>query len=135
MADNIYIIPFGYAGKINVVYCKKNGQRIRYDHGSIVFQIPPDGILITKGILRSQLDSSLFFYILKNGNKKKLEILHHTQIINSKDSIALKNKVGIIIFGTLNECEPTMKNNLYYSDFYVGSENELPQYYTPERAE
>ena len=44
--------------------------------------------------------------------------------MSSPDSINLKNKVGIFIFGTIwKSCDPKNSELICYSDFYVRSFN------------
>lgn len=117
-----------------VVYNRPFGDKTDVSNDSIYYRVPTDGISIVTSLLKNKLEESLFYQIDSLGNKNKLNILTHDFIMSSPDSTRLKNQVGIFIFGTLGSCNPNEPESFCYSDFYVGSLNDMPNYYTPERS-
>lgn len=47
-APDEYLIPADFAGKVNILFGRSDGATKAYEDGWRVYQIPPDGILVTQ---------------------------------------------------------------------------------------
>ena len=130
-----FLIPKEYRGKVVTVYNRPFGERIKSLNDTIYYTIPKDGISISKSQIKSKLEDCIFYQFNTRGKKEKLRILSYDLIIASPDSNFLKNQVGIFIFGTIGSCNSKEPQSFCYSDFYVGSLNDMKNHYTPKKSE
>jgi hypothetical protein len=114
-----YLIPDGFKGKINIIFNQPRGLPQRYENGRRVYDIPSNGILLTRfkdeyGIIDHQ-----YFYVDKGGNKSPLEIFHYqyNKDGTTKWIIQDSGKVGIFLDGTTGGYGGN--NNLKYQEFMV----------------
>ena len=132
--QDAYLLPNDYKGKVVVVYNRPFGDKVKISNDTTYYIVPLDGISIVTSQSKSKLDESLFYQIDFLGKRKMLNILTYQLIMSSPDSTSLKNQVGIFIFGTIGSCNPKEPESFCYSDFYVGSLNDMPKYYTTDIA-
>jgi hypothetical protein len=129
-----YVIPKNYRGKVVVVYMRPFGQDSKISNDTLFYYIPPDGIAIASNNIETTIEKSFFITYDSGGNEKILPIHSKSDFFESPDSAYKKAEVGIIIFGTIGSCNSNNKSNFCYTDFYIGSFNEMPNYYTPEKS-
>lgn len=129
-----FLLPESYRGKVVVVYNRPFGDKTEVANGTIFYRVPFDGISVVTGQLKHKLEDCLFYQIDSTGKKNKLTILSNEIIMSSPDSTRLKGQVGVFVFGTIGSCNPNQPESFCYSDFYVGSLNDMPKYYTPDIA-
>ena len=129
-----YVIPKNYRGKVVVVFNRPFGHDSKISNDTLFYYIPPDGIAIVSNIIRTAIAKSCFITSDSSGKKTNLTIHSKDDFYKSTDSTNKKNEIGIIIFGTIGSCIPNAKSNFCYTDFYTGTFNEMPDYYTPDKA-
>jgi hypothetical protein len=129
-----YLLPNNYRGKIVVVYNRPFGDITEESNDTIYYKVPLDGISVVTGQLHHKLEAGIFYQVDSAGKKNKLDILSNEIIKSSSDSARLRDKVGVFVFGTIGSCNPKETESFCYSDFYIGSLNEMPKYYTPDIA-
>src|SRR5882672_5664979 len=97
-----YWIPDGFKGKVNVIFNQSNGLAIRYENGRRVYDIPSNGILLTRFKDEYGTIDHKYYYVDKNGNKKPLKIFQYeyNKDGTTKWMINDSNKVGIFLDGT-----------------------------------
>lgn len=134
-AKEAYLLPQNYNGKVVVVYNRPFGEKVKTSNDTTYYTVPSDGISIVTTQSKSKLDKSLFYQTDSNGKRQQLNILSYQSIMSSPDSVSLKGRVGIFIFGTIGSCNLNEPESFCYSDFYVGSLNDMPKYYTPAIAD
>ena len=132
--NEFFLLPKQYRGKVVVVYNRPFGEMPKNLNDTIYYTIPNDGISLNTTQIISRLEHCEFYQVDTAGKRKKLRILTNDLITNSPDSINLKNEIGIFIFGTIGSCNSNERESFCYSDFYVGTLNEMPNYYTPKKA-
>ena len=130
----IFLIAKSFRGKAVLVYNRPFGDKTEIANDTISYKVAPDGISVITSQLENKLEDCLFYQIDSTGTKHKLTILSNEIIMSSSDSTRLKDQVGIFIFGTIGSCNPNEPESFCYSDFYVGSLNAMPKYYTPDIA-
>ena len=70
-----FLIPEGFKGQVFVIFNQKDGRKEKYEDGRRVYCIPNTGVLFTQfKDEEGQIDQE-YFYISKNGNRKKLGVL------------------------------------------------------------
>lgn len=111
-SDDIFLIPNGFKGKIEIIYGKKDGKPKEFEKGWRVYRIPKDGILKTQFELSGnsiKLSESKYYFI-DNENKREIidSYCSHCEVPDT-----LKTQV---IFGELitNESGFTLQN--FYID-------------------
>jgi hypothetical protein len=69
----VHLIPAGYQGDVVILPGYPSGAPPKRDGISIVFEIPPSGILITQDQPSSAWHVARYFYINEDGRKQRLE--------------------------------------------------------------
>jgi len=130
----VYVIPKNYRGKVVVVFKRPFGNDSKLSNDTLFYYIPPDGIAIVSNNIKTAIEKSCFITYDSSGKEKILPIHSKNDFFESTDPTYKKAEVGIIIFGTIGSCNPKDKSNFCYTDFFIGTFNEMPNYYTPDRA-
>jgi hypothetical protein len=126
-----YVIPQDFRGKVNVVYKRPFGTDSKVINDTILYFVPKDGIAVAANNIKTTLEESNFIIIDSIGRTTKLPIHTPEQFFKSPDSLFYRNEVGVVINWTLGACSDD-KSNFCYSDFYVGTNNKMFDYYTDE---
>ena len=124
-----YLIPEGYQGNILIVFDQPFGQNEEIIGGRRVYHIDSNGILITKFKNEDGFIDQQFYYQLKNGLRKKIEIdkLIFTQDTTVKKTKSLdKNYDSVLVrsFGIsgLYGGSVDFKNQVSYTQSTIASE-------------
>jgi hypothetical protein len=129
-----FLIEKGYRGKINVVFNESNGQAEKYEDGRRIYEIPVNGILITRfkdnyGIMNQQ-----YFYVDSRGAREALKTLDVSDFNEawtttknrnepSRDEVAVFFAARVGVYG--NSEDP---KSLKFQEFYVSTYRELKKY-------
>lgn len=93
----IYLIPKGYVGIVNIIFNQKNGTPLKYENGKRVYEIPSNGILLTQFEAEFGKVDREFFYFDEKGKRQNLKIIQDYEInegsVNNKNEIAIYNQV------------------------------------------
>lgn len=81
----IFIIPKGFTGVVNIITDKRIGQKREYKFFKRIYKIPPSGILFTKFKQKEGIHIRTFFRIDTNGKMTKLGILDYRNYIEKWD--------------------------------------------------
>lgn len=87
----IYLIPSGFTGIVNIIYNQEKGLLEKYSDNKRVYQIPKDGILLTQFKAEFGKVERHFFYIDDNEKLVEIPIIHDYEIHDK----SRKNKIGI----------------------------------------
>ena len=145
-------IPYGYTGQVYIVFdqdstsfnypsgtgetlrfTKRNGMPIRYDNGARIYEIPEDGILLTK--FENQFGffpNRRFFYVKPNNEKILIPIFQQNRDSTGKRyyEIVDSSEVGIFI----NSINGSFGNeNVKFKLFVISSYDSLHTIYEDER--
>ena len=134
----IFLIPEGYVGKVNVVFKKGCGEPIHRSDEGIVYVIPDDGVLLVDGELRTGIIDHTYHYIddvgirreipAENGGDPKLRIADSSSIEGEFNKVKVYHSgrvgtIGDIINGS---GQITSKDEQYqFLEFYVTSQTDL----------
>jgi hypothetical protein len=133
-AKEAFVLPKNYNGKVIIVYNRPFGEKVKMSNDTTYYKVSSDGISIFTTQSKLKLTESIFYQLNSKGQRQRLNILDYKIIMSSNDSTNLKNKVGIFIFGTVGECDTKKPESFCYSDFYVGSLNNMHKFYNPDKA-
>ena len=70
-----FLIPENYRGQVFIMFNEKCGNEIKYEEDRRVYEIPNDGILMTKFEDEQGFINQEFYLVDKNGKRKKIEQL------------------------------------------------------------
>jgi len=123
-----YLIPYGFQGRVNVIFNQANGSPIRYEHGRRVYQIPPNGILLTQFTDGYGLIDHQYFYSNQDGNKKPLRTFHyeHNKDGTTKWIINDSSEVGIFLDGITGSYG---NDNVKFQEFIVANYSNLDSFF------
>lgn len=148
----LYYIPYGYTGQVHVIFdqdstsynypsgtgetlrfTKRNGMPIRYDNGARIYEIPEDGILLSK--FENQygyFSSRRYFYVKPNNEKVLLPIFQWNRGSTGKGyyEVVDSSEVGIFLNGTNGSFG---NENVKFQLFVVSSYDSLHTIYEDER--
>jgi len=134
----IYLLPDGFTGKVNVVFNQngisvryknlynrdtiftpQKGVTVRYENGRRVYQIPANGILLTQFKDQYGNTDREFYYSDVKGKRKKLDVFQDHEVKAGK--VQDTNKVAIFnqVIGSYGNA------NIPYQGFEVSSYNNL----------
>lgn len=127
----IFLIPEGYKGPINIIYNIEKGEVKEYENGKRVYKIPNNGVLLTKFKDEYGIINQEYYYTSASGKRTKLGILHSWDfneswtlkkklIEPSRDSIAIFNPASVGFMGE-------GKDRYYFQSTFVGTYNDLKQ--------
>ena len=115
----IFLLPKGYQGAVYIIYNQKNGQLVKYDNGSRLYEVPPEGIIRSQFGPNDGWSSFLKCYYVESDGKRRSEIPFETENKNRKND-------------TLQACclsaGTSFKNGgkpVVYSMFYIGTKQAI----------
>lgn len=97
-----FLIPNGYTGRIAVIFNQMKGVKPKYLSGRRVYEIPANGILLTKFNYEYGFIDYRYFLIDETGNKILLPIyeMEHNKDGTTRYLISDKEQKGIFGHGT-----------------------------------
>ncbi len=125
-----YLIPYGYKGRVDIVFNQKDGAAVRYEGGRRVYQIPFDGILKTQFKDEYGFIDHHYFYLDSTGKRIPLNIFqtHYNADSSTKSDIKDSLEVGIFLDGMTGVFGA--KNKYYYQEFLVSDHQTRDSFFT-----
>jgi hypothetical protein len=71
-----FLIPQNFRGQFVIIFDEPCGQSVNYENGKRIYQIPNDGILITKSKQTMGVIDRKFYLIDENGNQTQMPEFH-----------------------------------------------------------
>lgn len=146
MESETYLIHKDFRGKFVVFFEENCGVDARYENGSRVYNIPFDGVLITKFKREFGTINDEFYLLDDEGNKTKLpeldardfnfkERLTETESEPPRDKLAvfrsnfdgIRGKGRAFTIGTYQELEDNFSGSKFYIEFEKKAEKKLRQ--------
>ncbi len=128
----IYLIPQGFKGKINVIFNQQTGHIKEYEDGSRVYKIPKTGILLTQFERQDGLTDHKFYYLDSLGKRTELYLLR-TDEFENKNSGINPRQIGIYYDGTVGVYGNSDRDDaLNYQQFFVSDYKELDSFFSQE---
>jgi hypothetical protein len=120
-----YLLPYGFTGKVNVIFNQSNGAPVRYERGRRIYEIPPNGILLTQFKDEEGVVNHEYYYIDSTGKRTQLEIFSDDEKDKIKDTIGVFRDGTVGVYG--NSDDP---KSLSYQEFYITNGNNFEMYFT-----
>ncbi len=83
----IYLIPYGYQGKILVIYGQERGRKEEFDGKRRLYRIDTSGILITNFKSEDGILDEVYYYLKPDGSRERINI---DSSILEQDSVKAK---------------------------------------------
>ena len=110
------IMPIGFKGDVTIIFNQKNGSSTKYENGRRIYEIPSDGVLITKFTSDYGFTDFQYYYIDSLKNKVMLR-----KFSNAEES-KLSNVIGIFGSGTMGTYGNSGdSNSIEYLEFSVSN--------------
>ncbi len=125
-----YLIPYGFKGRVNIIFNQPTGKPPIYENGRRVYAIPNNGILLTQfrdeyGIIDHQ-----YFYVNQDGSKNPLKIFHYEYNKDGTTKWIINDSAEIGIF--LDGITGSYGNDkAKFQEFIVSSYSNLDSFYKP----
>ncbi len=130
-----FLIRNGYRGKVNVIFNQPNGQPEKYENGRRVYEIPSDGILLTRFKDKYGRIDQQYFYVDSSGGRVLLKELdvhrfneewtrHKNPVEPSREELGVFHAGRVGVYG--NSDDP---KSLRYQEFFVSTYRELKTYH------
>lgn len=123
-----YLIPYGFKGKVNVIFNQSGGAAVKHENGRRVYEIPLNGILLTQFKDEEGIVNHEYYYADAAGKRTPLEIFSDKH----KDKAAAE-VTGVFRDGTIgvygNSTDP---KSLSYQEFYVTNGREFESFFLPQ---
>lgn len=130
--SEIYLIPQGFTGKVNIIFNQPKGAAPKYEEGERVYQIPANGILLTQFNDEYGLVDRQYFYADSSNRRTPLRKLKDDDF-NDSTANNRRDEIGIFYDGTSgvygNSADPKA---LHYQEFTVSDFNSLDGFFKPE---
>jgi hypothetical protein len=125
-----YLIPYGYKGRVDVVFNQKGGVPLKYENGRRAYMIPRGGILLTQFKDEYGLMDHHYFYLDSAGKRIALKVYQsqHNNDGSTKWDIKDIREVGIFLDGTTGNFGANGENK--FQEFLVSDREGLDSFYT-----
>jgi hypothetical protein len=133
----VYLIPEGFTGKVNIVFNRNDGVPTKYEDGRRVYNIPSNGILLTQFKINDGFINREYYYVNKT-NRIPLEIFKYEYKKDGTTSWEIKNddEIGVFLDGTSGSYGSSSSlSHLEYQEFIVSNYKGLDSFYTKEYQE
>jgi len=129
-----FLIEKGYRGKINVIFNQPKGQAEKYENGRRIYEIPRNGILLTRFRDDYGLIDHQYFYVDSSGKRealRELDVRRFNEEWNrTKNPIEpSRDELGVFFAGRVgvygNSDDP---KSLRFREFFVTTYRELKTY-------
>lgn len=120
-----YLIPQGFTGRVNIIFKRKDGAPPKYENNRRVYEIPPNGILLTQFKDEYGLVDHQYYYVDSNGKKTPLKIFNDSMPNVNRDV------TGIFLDGTTGQYG-NLPNAVWWQEFVVSNYKSLDNFFTPE---
>jgi hypothetical protein len=122
-APETHLIPAGYRGDVFIVPGMPSGERPERSEWSIVFRIPPDGILVTQDVPSQGWHLSRFYYVDAANNRQRL-LEEPSSVHDTPENRA--DTTPIVWFQRIGSTEGTdLPCTVHFARYYVGTRADL----------
>ena len=115
-----YLIPKGFIGRATVIFNQEKGVPPKYENGRRIYELPPNGILVTQFKAEYGIIDHRYFYVDSSGNRTQLDIFQDESFKDSTISVD-RNKIGIFSDGITGQYAEGKKAPFQF--FFVSSYN------------
>jgi hypothetical protein len=127
-----FLISYSFRGKVHILFNEACGQVGKYENGRRVYDIPDNGILLTKfkdehGFINQQ------YYFVDNLGKRtaipKMDIRDFNEewTIEKNLNEPSRDSLGVFHWGTTGNGEHLDEGKYYYQEFYVSTYRQLTE--------
>lgn len=136
-----FLIPKGYMGRVAVVFEQKQGEKPKYLNGRRIYEIPPNGILLTQFKAESGFVDYRYFLVDSNDSQTPLPIYVYEYNKDGTIKYLVRDREQVGIFGhgtTVANKEPghnptELVFNIPGLEFFVSTFNGLDTVESMER--
>lgn len=119
----IYLIPEGFEGRVNILFGKKTKKTAKYEQGKRVYEIPLDGVLVSDFEFQEGVINREYFLIDSLGHRSSLKVFDKKQPIDDELAIFRNGTFGV--YGNSNS-----RKKRYFQEFYVTTSKKLDLYFS-----
>jgi hypothetical protein len=130
-----YLIPAGFAGKVNILFGRSDGTAKEYEGGRRVYKIPSTGILLTQFNATAGFIDRKYYSVDEGGRRAGLEVFKsdHNTDGSVRWLVEDKSKKGIFLDGTNGQYGSTGDPRaVQFEEFVVSSQKMLDSFFTKE---
>ncbi len=120
-----YLLPYGFKGKVNIIFNQSKGASAKYENGRRLYEIPSNGILLTQFKDEEGIVNHEYYYIDSTGKRTELKIFSDDEKDKIKDTVGVFRDGTVGVYG--NSSDP---KSLSYQEFYVTNGSEIDSYFT-----
>jgi hypothetical protein len=127
----LFLIPKGYSGRIDIIYNQTNGQQRQYENKRRVYNIPNNGILLTQFNDNYGSIDQEYYYVDSLGNRQPLKIFTNSV---GKNSERKSNDKDSMFAGIFNQGTMGVYGNMKfaYQEFIVSSYEKIDSFNSRE---
>ncbi len=139
LPPEIFLIPQGYRGKINILYKSNCGESLTEIDNKLTYKIPSDGILILKNEQEFGFINQEYFYVDKSGKKTKIPKMdvrdfNEEWTLEKNLNEPSRNQLGVFHWGRTGTYGETIDSKgkrvdnykeCTFQEFYISTYNEL----------
>ncbi|MDP2174462.1 MAG: hypothetical protein Q8K70_00985 [Bacteroidota bacterium] len=120
----IFLIPYDYRGKVIIIYNWQNGAKERYENGSRIYDIPINGVLLTKFKDEYGIVNQTYYLVDSLGNRKLMEIIKDESRVNANNIVAIYRAGSVGVYG-----DSEKSTSIKYQKFYVSDKQNFESYF------
>lgn len=125
--QELYLIPYGYRGKVNVVFNQSKGAPVKYEKEKRVYKIPINGILLISSKMEVGIVERKFYTVDSLGRRSFLKTFNDDNFHGDKAEVGVFYDGTVGVYGNSDNEEP-----LDYQEFVVSSYEGLDVFFKPE---
>jgi hypothetical protein len=101
----IFLIPNHYSGEVVVIFNQKNGSSKKDKNGRRLYEIPDNGILLTKNSREKGKFNYKFYYVYSEDSKKKIPSTLDIENEGSSEEVYISQLVTGQKVYPINDCQ------------------------------
>lgn len=125
--QELYLVPYGYKGKVNVVFNQLKGVPAKYEEKNRVYEIPINGILLISSEMEVGIVERSFYTVDSLGRRSLLKTFNDDDFQGNKAEVGIFYDGTVGVYGNSDDKEP-----LDYQEFIVSSYEGLDVFFKPE---
>jgi hypothetical protein len=125
-----FLIPIDYRGKVQVLFNEAGGKNKKYENNRRLFEIPENGILISKFEDEYGIIDQYYFLIDSNGVRTelpKLDVRDFNEEWTTSKNVneSSRNELGVFHYGRVGNGEHQNEGTYYFQEFYISTYDDL----------
>lgn len=125
--QELYLIPNGYRGKVNIVFNQSKGTPIKFEGKNRVYKIPKNGILLISSEMEVGVVKRTFYAVDSLGRRSLLKIFSDDNFHGNKAEVGIFYDGTVGVYGNSDDKEP-----LDYQEFLVSTYEGIDAFFKPE---